>query len=117
MIFPRFWIVARNSKMRSLTSSRRCAAAGCIRCGFASAVSRRISRSSGVQMRSINAVISPVGVLSHQGQDVTVNDRKVGELSPRLFQYLTRYQRGEEDDTFGWRERIDLLDIESLTQP
>jgi len=63
------------------------------------------------------AVISPVGVLTYKEKEVPVNNRKVGELSQKLYTYLTRYQWGEEEDIFDWRERIDQLDIERLAQP
>lgn len=60
------------------------------------------------------AVISPVGVLSHHGKEVVVNDNTTGELAKRLYSYLTRLQRGEEEDLFGWVERIDTLKLEDL---
>jgi len=56
------------------------------------------------------AVISPVGVLSYKGREVVINDNRTGELSNRLYEYITRLQRGEEPDVFGWVERIDHLD-------
>ncbi len=62
------------------------------------------------------AVISPVGVLSHKGEEVTINDNQTGELSQRLFEYITRLQRGEEEDIFGWVERIDHLDVEKVAR-
>jgi branched-chain amino acid aminotransferase len=60
------------------------------------------------------AVISPVGVLSYKGKEARVNDNKTGELAKRLYGYLTRMQRGEEEDVFGWIERIDHLDVDEL---
>jgi branched-chain amino acid aminotransferase len=60
------------------------------------------------------AVIAPVGVFSYQGQEVTINDNRTGPLSQRLFDYLTRLQRGEEEDIFGWVERIDGLSLDDL---
>jgi branched-chain amino acid aminotransferase len=63
------------------------------------------------------AVISPVGLLCYQEREIAINDRKVGELAQRLYTYLIRYQWGEEEDSFGWRERIDQLDLEQLTNP
>jgi branched-chain amino acid aminotransferase len=62
------------------------------------------------------AVISPVGTLSYKGQEVRIHDHKTGELSQRLFDYLTRLQRGHEDDPFGWVERIDGLNVEELAR-
>ncbi len=62
------------------------------------------------------AVISPVGVLSHKGKEVVIGKNQTGELSKRLYDFLTRLQHGEEEDTFGWVERIDKLDLETLAQ-
>jgi branched-chain amino acid aminotransferase len=63
------------------------------------------------------AVISPVGVLSYREKEIAINNKKLGELAQRLYTYLTRYQWGEEEDVFGWRERIDQIDLEQLTNP
>jgi branched-chain amino acid aminotransferase len=60
------------------------------------------------------AVISPVGVFSYKGKEVTVNKGQTGPLARRLYDYLTRLQRGEEEDKLGWVERIDKLDLEEL---
>jgi branched-chain amino acid aminotransferase len=60
------------------------------------------------------AVIAPVGVLSYKGREVTINNNQTGPLARRLYTFLTRLQRGEEEDTFGWVERIDQLSIEAL---
>ncbi|HEY3353930.1 MAG TPA: branched-chain amino acid aminotransferase [Polyangia bacterium] len=60
------------------------------------------------------AVIAPVGVLSYKGKEVTINDNRTGELAQKLYTFLTRLQRGLEEDTFGWVERIDQLDVDEL---
>jgi branched-chain amino acid aminotransferase len=60
------------------------------------------------------AVIAPVGALSYKGREVQVGKGQIGELSKRLYDYLTRLQRGYEEDTFGWVERIDQLSIDEL---
>ena len=60
------------------------------------------------------AVISPVGVLSHKGKEVVINDNKTGELAQRLYDHLTAVQLGQADDLFGWVERIDGLDFSEL---
>lgn len=60
------------------------------------------------------AVISPVGLLSYKGVEVTVNKNETGPLARRLYDYLTRLQHGEEEDVFGWVERIDRIDLEQL---
>ncbi len=60
------------------------------------------------------AVISPVGVISYRGREVQVNKNKTGPIAQKLYSYITRLQHGEEEDPFGWVERIDQLDIEQL---
>ena len=62
------------------------------------------------------AVISPIGVLGYRGQDVQVGGGETGELSRRLFGYLSELQHGEAEDTFGWVERIDQLSLEELAR-
>ncbi|OFZ79093.1 MAG: branched chain amino acid aminotransferase [Bdellovibrionales bacterium RIFOXYD1_FULL_53_11] len=60
------------------------------------------------------AVISPVGVISYKGEKYTIGGNQTGELSQKLYNYLTRLQRGHEVDPFGWVERIDKLDFNSV---
>lgn len=60
------------------------------------------------------AVISPVGMLGYKGRDFLINNNKTGPVAQRLYDYLTRLQHGEEEDIFGWVERIDQLSIEEL---
>jgi branched-chain amino acid aminotransferase len=62
------------------------------------------------------AVIAPVGVLSYKNREVQINKNQTGPLAKKLYTFLTRLQRGEEEDTFGWVERIDHLDIEELAR-
>jgi len=60
------------------------------------------------------AVISPVGVFSHKGKEVQVNNKKIGDISLKLYDYLVKLQHGEEEDRFGWVEKIDQLKLEEL---
>lgn len=48
------------------------------------------------------AVISPVGEFLYKDETVTVNDFKTGELTQKLYDYLTGIQWGEKEDRFGW---------------
>lgn len=48
------------------------------------------------------AVVSPVGVLSWNGDDITVNNNKVGDLTQRLYDSISAIQLGKEDDPFNW---------------
>ncbi|MGE5396945.1 MAG: branched-chain amino acid aminotransferase [Chitinophagales bacterium] len=48
------------------------------------------------------AVISPVGELNWEGNKITVNDGKIGELSQRIYDTITGIQSGMIEDKFGW---------------
>ncbi len=48
------------------------------------------------------AVISPVGEIKHEEETIVVNNRKIGELSQKLYDEITGIQYGEKDDRFGW---------------
>lgn len=53
------------------------------------------------------AVISPVGELKYKDKVVTINDFKTGELTQKLYDYLTGIQWGTEEDKYGWVYPID----------
>jgi branched-chain amino acid aminotransferase len=53
------------------------------------------------------AVISPVGILFYRGDDHTVGDGGIGELTQKLYDEIMGYQYGEKDEPYGWVERID----------
>jgi len=48
------------------------------------------------------AVISPVGELLYKEDTVTINDFKTGELTQKLYDYLTALQWGEIEDKYNW---------------
>ncbi|ANF94825.1 branched-chain amino acid aminotransferase [Paenibacillus bovis] len=48
------------------------------------------------------AVISPIGELNWQGEKLTINEGKTGELSAKLYETLTGIQKGAIEDPFGW---------------
>lgn len=52
------------------------------------------------------AVISPVGELKYQGEDIVVNGGAAGELSRRLFDELQAIQNGQGEDPFKWVVRV-----------
>jgi len=52
------------------------------------------------------AVISPVGKLHVQGEDIIVADGNTGPLSKKLFDTLSGIQRGTVEDTFNWRVKL-----------
>ncbi|MFC5403375.1 branched-chain amino acid aminotransferase [Cohnella soli] len=52
------------------------------------------------------AVISPIGELNWQGDKLTLNGGKTGELSARVYEFMTGLQRGLIEDPFGWIEKL-----------
>ncbi|MFC2150455.1 aminotransferase class IV, partial [Calditrichota bacterium] len=54
------------------------------------------------------AVITPVGSITFRDQTVTYTDDKVGEISGKLYEHLTRIQLGLEEDKHGWTREIPL---------
>ncbi|MCX5806377.1 MAG: branched-chain amino acid aminotransferase [Proteobacteria bacterium] len=48
------------------------------------------------------AVISPVGEVKHGEETIIVNNRKIGELSQKLYDEITGIQYGEKEDKFNW---------------
>lgn len=52
------------------------------------------------------AVISPVGEFVYREDSVTVNDFKIGELTQRLYDYLTGVQWGNTEDKYGWIQKL-----------
>jgi branched-chain amino acid aminotransferase len=53
------------------------------------------------------AVITPVGTLGYKGENITVGDGGVGQLTQKLYDTLTGIQYGKLEDTFGWIRKID----------
>ncbi|MBF0361995.1 MAG: branched-chain amino acid aminotransferase [Oligoflexia bacterium] len=54
------------------------------------------------------AVISPVGKLVYKGENYQIADGKTGQLSKKLFDYITSLQIGLQKDTLGFVEKIDF---------
>ena len=52
------------------------------------------------------AVISPVGEFVYKDDTVVVNDFKIGELTQKLYDYLTGIQWGNEEDKYGWTVEV-----------
>lgn len=48
------------------------------------------------------AVISPVGLIEHQEEQVIINDGKIGSLAQKLYDEITAIQYGEKKDPFSW---------------
>ncbi len=52
------------------------------------------------------AVISPVGVLGYKGEDLVINDNKMGKISSLLYDRVTGIQYGKLEDKFGWVYKV-----------
>ena len=52
------------------------------------------------------AVISPIGELNDDGNIMTLNGGKIGEISQKLYDTLTGIQWGRLEDSFGWTVKI-----------
>ncbi len=52
------------------------------------------------------AVISPVGEFLYRDDKVEVNGFKTGELTQKLYNYLTGIQWGTEEDKYGWTVEV-----------
>ena len=48
------------------------------------------------------AVISPVGVLGIDGEDMVINNFEMGKITAFLYDKLTGIQTGRYADPFGW---------------
>ncbi len=54
------------------------------------------------------AVISPVGVLQYDGEEMVINNNEIGEISQKFYDTITGIQYGEIEDTHNWNVRVDL---------
>jgi branched-chain amino acid aminotransferase len=53
------------------------------------------------------AVISPVGLLSYNGEDLVIGSGGVGPITQKLYDELVSIQYGHKPDTRGWVEFVD----------
>ncbi|VEF48170.1 branched-chain amino acid aminotransferase [Bacillus freudenreichii] len=53
------------------------------------------------------AVISPIGELFWNNNNMLINDGKTGDLSLRVYKTITGIQTDKEEDPFGWRVKVD----------
>ncbi|MEX0769896.1 MAG: branched-chain amino acid aminotransferase [Balneolaceae bacterium] len=54
------------------------------------------------------AVISPVGLIHHNGRSIDINKNKIGPFAKKMFDTITGIQYGEIEDPFGWTHKIEL---------
>jgi len=52
------------------------------------------------------AVISPVAMMQHNGEDLVIGNGGVGPVAQRLYDTLTGIQTGRLEDKFGWTVKI-----------
>lgn len=52
------------------------------------------------------AVISPVGLLDYKNDIVTINNKEIGSLTLKLYEFLTDIQWGRTKDSFGWTVEV-----------
>jgi branched-chain amino acid aminotransferase len=60
------------------------------------------------------AVISPVGELFWQGEKLTVNGGKTGEIARKLYDTMTGIQLGTEPDPLGWTVVVEKQETANL---
>lgn len=54
------------------------------------------------------AVISPVGLIHHNGRSIEINNNETGPFAKKMFDTITGIQYGEIEDSFGWTHKINL---------
>lgn len=53
------------------------------------------------------AVISPIGELCWNNEEISISKDQIGELSKRLYDTVTGIQTGRIEDTFGWTIEVE----------
>lgn len=53
------------------------------------------------------AVISPIGMIHYDGKEVEFNHFKVGPITQKIYDLLTKIQLCEVEDSFSWVKKID----------
>jgi branched-chain amino acid aminotransferase len=61
------------------------------------------------------AVIAPVGQLSYQGRNLSVNSGEPGPVARQLFKSLTDIQYGRVSDPYGWTRIIEVAAVKPHT--
>lgn len=54
------------------------------------------------------AVISPVGLIHHNGKSLTLDQEKIGPFAKKMFEHITGIQYGKKDDTHGWIHPVSI---------
>ena len=48
------------------------------------------------------AIITPTGCLNYKGKDYIINNKEIGELTQKLYDFLTGIQYGSAPDEYEW---------------
>lgn len=54
------------------------------------------------------AVISPVGLIHHQGKSLTLDQEKIGPFARKMFDTITGIQYGKTENSHGWVHPVDV---------
>jgi branched-chain amino acid aminotransferase len=52
------------------------------------------------------AVVSPVGLIRHKGESITINNNETGDMARKLYDTIVAIQYGEAEDEFGWMYEV-----------
>lgn len=52
------------------------------------------------------AVVSPVGLIHHEGKKIKLDQNKMGPIAQQLYDTITRIHHGEQEDELGWCQLI-----------
>jgi branched-chain amino acid aminotransferase len=55
------------------------------------------------------AVISPVGLIHHNGKSITLDQEKIGPFAKKMYDHITGIQYGKKNDPRGWVHPISVL--------
>lgn len=66
---------------------------------------KEVSNASEAFCCGTGAVISPIGSIAYKNE-VMFNKNQVGEITKTLYDLLTKIQRKEEEDPYGWVENV-----------
>lgn len=54
------------------------------------------------------AVISPVGLIHHNGKSITLDQEKIGPFAKKMFDNITGIQYGKKEDQYGWVHPVSI---------
>jgi len=57
------------------------------------------------------AIVSPVGVIGYQGNEIVIRNGERGPTTEWLYRKLLGVQKGEDNDPNGWRVRVPNFDL------